>query len=147
MVAAVIMAMVDVYPTVPSAPGSFPSLPALPGLDKFQLPMQNLLIALLGGMAGVWIASLLLPKTPLYRVVVSKGASGARSEAALHQRQKSRAGQVGVTISALRPGGKAQFGEEILDVIAQGEMVERGKRVRIIGSSGTAALVEVVKES
>lgn len=147
MLAAVIMAMVDVYPAPTTTPGSLPALPALPSLDKFQLPMRNLLIALVGGLAGVWVASRLLPKTPIYRVVVSTSASGVRTEAALEEQKKARQGQIGVTISPLRPGGKAQFGEAILDVISQGEMVPRGTQVRIIGYSGAEALVEVAKES
>src|SRR5438093_10930905 len=44
MLAAVIMAMVDSYPT--PGPGL---LPALASLDKFELPFQNLLLATLGG--------------------------------------------------------------------------------------------------
>jgi len=141
MLAAVVMAMVDLYPA--PVPGV---LPAMPSLDKFQLPFRQLLIATVGGGLGIWLASLLLPKTSMYRAVVSQSASGMKTEAAMEQQNKSRLGRTGVTLSALRPGGKAQFGEEILDVISQGDMVSKGTRVRIIGSSGAEALVEVVKE-
>ena len=140
MLAAIIMAMVDMYPA--TGPGV---LPAMPSLDKFQLPMRHLLFATIGGGLGIWLASLILPKTSFYRAVVSHSASGMKTEAALEQQRKSRRGQLGVTVSALRPGGKAQFGDEILDVISQGEMVPKGIQVRIIGDSGAEALVEVAK--
>ena len=139
MLAAIIMAMVDLYP----APGPG-VLPALPTLDKFQLPMRQLFIATLGGGIGIWLASLFLPKTSLYRAVVSHSASGVKTEAEFAQIKKSRQGQMGVAISALRPGGIAQFGDDILDVVSQGEMVPKGTQVRIIGTSGAGALVEVV---
>jgi len=139
MLAAIIMAMVDLYP----APGPG-VLPALPTLDKFQLPMRQLLIATVGGGIGIWLASLFLPKTAIYRAVVSQSASGVKTEAEFAQIKKSRQGQMGVAISALRPGGKAQFGDDILDVVSQGEMVPKGTQVRIIGTSGAEALVEVV---
>ena len=139
MLIALIMAMVDVYPT----PG--PNLiPAIPSADKFVLPMRHLLIATVGGAIGIWLVSRFLPKTSFYRAVVSTSASGVRSGAVLEQQRKSHLGQVGVTESALRPGGKARFGDAILDVISQGEMVPKGTRVRIIGHSGSEALVEVV---
>ena len=141
MLAAIVMAMVDLYP----APGPG-VLPAMPTFDKFQLPLRQLLIATAGGGLGIWLASLILPKTSFYRAVVSQSASGVKTEAAFAQQNKSRLGRTGVTLSALRPGGKAQFGEEILDVISQSEMVPKGTPVRIIGSSGAEALVEVVKE-
>jgi membrane-bound serine protease (ClpP class) len=142
MLAAIIMAMVDLYP----APGPG-VLPAMPSLDKFQLPLRQLLIATVGGGLGIWLASLILPKTPIYRVVVSHSASGVKTEAALEKQAKSRQGRMGVTLSTLRPGGKAQFGEEILDVISQGDMVPKGTPVRIIGNTGTEALVEVIDQS
>ena len=58
--------------------------------------------------------------------------------------KNSRLGEIGVTVSPLRPGGKAQFGSEILDVISQGEMIQRGTRVKILGFSGHEAIVEGV---
>ena len=77
--------------------------------------------------------------------MVSTAASGAATQASLEQQQQTRLGRVGVTISVLRPGGKAQFGDDLLDVVSQGELVDKGTSVRIIGSSGAEALVEVVK--
>ena len=139
MLVAIIMAMVDLYPS----PGA---LPALPTIDKFQLPMTNLAIALLGGAVGVWLASLLLPKTPMYRAIISTSASGVRTEVALEAQKKSRLGQIGVSVSPLRPGGKAQFGEEILDVMSQGDLIASGVKVRIIGASGAEAVVEAVRQ-
>jgi len=139
MIAALIMAMVDLYPS----PGV---LPALPTIDKFQLPMTNLAIALLGGAVGVWLASLLLPKTPMYRAIISTSASGVRTEVALEAQKKSHLGQIGVSVSPLRPGGKAQFGEEILDVMSQGDLIASGVKVRIIGASGAEAVVEEVRQ-
>jgi len=56
--------MVDVYPAMPSTPSvprSMPALPALPTLDKFELPMRNLLIALVGGLAGKGVAEVIDP--------------------------------------------------------------------------------------
>jgi membrane-bound ClpP family serine protease len=85
-----------------------------------------------------------LPKTSFYGKLVSRAASGVIAGAKLERQQMSRLGQVGVAISELRPGGKAQFGNEILDVISQGELIDKGQRVKIIGHSGTEAVVEGV---
>jgi membrane-bound serine protease (ClpP class) len=64
--------------------------------------------------------------------------------AELEEVQASRVGQIGVALSTLRPGGKAQFGKDILDVISQGDMIEKGARVKVVGHSGSEAVVEVV---
>ena len=132
MLVALVMAMVDVYP----------GMPPLPTFKMLELPLRDLFIAFLGGAVAVVVLSRWLPKTSFYGKLVSQSASGVTTVVKLEQRQTSRLGQVGVAISALRPGGKAQFGNEILDVISQGELIDKGKRVKIIGHSGTEAVVE-----
>jgi membrane-bound serine protease (ClpP class) len=131
---ALIMAMVDMYP----------GTPALPTLPQIKWPLQQLVIAL--GVSLVFMAVLarILPKTPVYHALVSETASAMVSVAEKQQAQAARVGQQGTAISNLRPGGKAQFGEDILDVITQGEMIAKGRTVRIIGHSGTEAIVESV---
>ena len=134
MLVALVMAMVDIYPGMPS----------IPSLPQLRLPMQQILIAMGGGAAAILILSRFLPRTSVYHKLVSQSASGVKTEAAVEKQKASRQGQIGMTISPLRPGGKAQFGDEILDVISQGDLVAKGTRVRIIGYSGTEALVEVL---
>ena len=132
MLVALVMAMVDVYP----------GMPAIPTFEKLELPLRDLFIAFVGGGAAVLLLSRWLPRTSIYGKLVSQTASGMSTVAELEQKQKSRIGQVGVAISSLRPGGKAQFGDEILDVISQGDMIDKGQRVKIIGHSSTEAVVE-----
>ena len=132
MLVALVMAMVDVYP----------GMPRIPSVKNLELPLRDLFTAFVGGAVAVLLLSRWLPKTPIYGKFVSQTASGVSTVAELEQKQESRIGQVGVAVSPLRPGGKAQFGDEILDVISQGEMIDHGRRVKIVGHSGTEAVVE-----
>jgi membrane-bound serine protease (ClpP class) len=132
MLVALVMATVDVYP----------GMPAIPSFQKSELPLRDLFIAFVGGGVAVVLLSRWLPKTSVYGKLVSKTASGMVTVTELGQKQESRIGRTGVAVSPLRPGGKAQFGDEVLDVISQGEMIDSGRRVRIIGHSGTEAVVE-----
>ena len=136
MLIALIMAMVDIYPGMPS----------VPSLPQLRLPIEQVLIAMGGGAVAIAILSRFLPRTSVYQKIVSQSASGMKTEAIVQRQKVSRQGQVGVSLSPLRPGGKAQFGDEILDVISQGDMVSAGTRVRIIGYSGTEAIVEVMPQ-
>jgi membrane-bound serine protease (ClpP class) len=49
---------------------------------------------------------------------------------------------MGVSLSVLRPGGKARFSDQTVDVISQGEMIPKGSPVRIIAFAGREAVVE-----
>jgi membrane-bound serine protease (ClpP class) len=86
----------------------------------------------------------ILPATPLYGRLVSQTTSGTESVAEALDRQEKLVGQVGVAVSVLRPGGKAQFGDLLVDVVSEGEMIEKGTRVRVIRHSSTEAVVAPV---
>ena len=130
---ALIMAMVDIYP----------GTPALPTFPQLTWPLENLGLAVTCSLVIALILARVLPKTPGYRTLVSHRASGVASVRKFEHLQASRVGHTGVALSDLRPGGKARFGNEILDVITRGEMIAKGQPVRVIGSSGLHdALVE-----
>ena len=114
----------------------------MPSLPQIELPLKNLGIALAGSLLIAAILVRILPKTPMYRTLVSQTASGVVSVREQQQEQASRIGQQGVAISNLRPGGKAKFGDTIIDVVTQGDMIAKGQPVRIIAYTGSDAIVE-----
>lgn len=132
MLVAIVMGMVDMYP----------GTPRLPTLPQLQLPLRDLGIALAGTVVIGLVLARFMPKTPFFRKLVSQTASGVSSGAAHEAQQEARIGQIGVAISQLYPGGKARFGDQILDVLTQGEMIDKGRRVKIIGHTGSDAVVE-----
>ncbi len=138
MLVSIIMAMVDIYP---SAPG-------LPTPMRFSVPVDKIVstltVALFGSFAAAWGLSRVLPKTPVYHNLISQSASGEGSVAVQEQQQSKQIGELGTTTSVLRPGGKARFGDQIIDVISLGEMIPKGSRVKVIGHSGREAIVEAV---
>ena len=138
MFVAIVMAMVDTYPGAPT-------LPTTPiAWNSLQQSFKNIVVATLGSFVLMIILARFLPKTSIYTRLVSQTASGVKSEKVEERKRILREGQIGVAISALRPGGKAQFGDEILDVISQGDLLPKGQKVKIIGHSGTEAVVEAV---
>ncbi len=137
MLVTVVMAMVDHYP----------GMPTLPTLPQLQAPLQDLLYAALGTVVVVLVLGRFLPKTRLYGILVSHAASGMESVRQTAQDRARLLGREGVALAALHPGGKARFGEEVLDVITQGDLIEKGARVRIVDFSAREAVVEPVQEN
>lgn len=130
---------------VMAAADHYPGMPAVPALPQLHLPFRNLALAgVLSGL-GIWILSLLLPKTSAYQALVSGGTSGGTTDAVREHSQKAQLGRQGVALSTLRPGGKARFDEETLDVITRGEVVAPGEPVRIVDHNANEAVVEPVQ--
>ncbi len=55
-------------------------------------------------------------------------------------------GREGVVSADLRPAGKGMFGDKLLDIVADGEFVGQGSRVRVVRREGARIVVERVRE-
>lgn len=132
MLLTIIMAMVDYYP----------GMPKVPSMPQLALPLRDLGYAILGSVVVLAVLARLLPKTSLYGTLVTQAVSGVESVREQSEQQRVEVGLEGIAVSVLRPGGKAQFGDRVLDVMTQGELIEKGARVRIIRHSGREAVVE-----
>lgn len=58
--------------------------------------------------------------------------------------QQVDVGDVGQTVSPLRPSGKMQIGDCTVDVVTEGDFVESGREVKIIGKQGAKVVVRPV---
>ena len=58
---------------------------------------------------------------------------------------KDLVGQEGVALTALRPAGMARFGEKKVDVMSEGEVIDRDSRVRVVEVKGNRVVVRAVR--
>ncbi len=135
MLAALVLAMADRYP----------SQPLIPSFDQLAFPLINLGLAV--GFSAVVIAILMtmLPKTSAYRRFVLnasvQGGSAGPLVAAGSMLTGLDLGMKGVTRTPLRPAGKAQFGDTMVDVVSEGDFVPAGVEVRIEQIEGARVMV------
>jgi membrane-bound ClpP family serine protease len=55
-------------------------------------------------------------------------------------------GDTGLTVSALRPIGKAEFRDRVFEVSTRGNYLNPGQKIKIIGISGSKIIVEPLTE-
>jgi membrane-bound serine protease (ClpP class) len=135
---ALLMGMVDLDPTLP--------LWQLPSSSMLVEPVKALLIALLGSAIVITLLASLLPQTPLFRGLVSSTTSREATYRAGESRKQSLMGAEGETISPLAPGGKARFGDTIVDVLSDMGSINSGQQVRVIRFSSNTPVVEAVNQ-
>jgi membrane-bound serine protease (ClpP class) len=104
-------------------------------------------LALLGAIGGAMVLAWYLPNIPLARRLVlappaestelleEDAASAAETHAAL-------LGAIGVAATTLRPAGKVRFGDDFVDVVAEGSYIEAGTRVQVIEIEGNRIVVK-----
>jgi membrane-bound ClpP family serine protease len=120
--------------------------------DVEKLP--NSLFPLAGAGFGILIAVLVLPRlipdTPFLKNVIL--APPKKPELDLANAQDSEAtanldylmGQKGVAATKLMPSGRAQFGDQICDVITRGQVVEKGEAIEVIEAVANRVVVKKV---
>jgi len=65
----------------------------------------------------------------------------AGSHADSHEAWKVKVGELGTAATFLRPAGKARFGERAIDVVTEGDFIEKGSKVRILAIKGSRVVV------
>ncbi len=87
----------------------------------------------------------LLPKTRTFQKLVlntaEKTKEGFRSTP---KHYEQFIGQVGVSLSPLRPAGIAQFDDNRLDVVAEGEFIEQNSEIKVVKVEGYKIIVRQV---
>lgn len=114
----------------------------------------GILVGFLGFFVLAWLLARYMPKLQflsgliLVPANVQQGGMVAMSSAAAGEikTKKVKTGDLGVVLSTLRPTGEAKFGDLIIDVVAEGEFLEKGAKVKIIRVQGNRVVVRRLTE-
>jgi len=132
VLAALVMAMLQ------RMPGS----PFWPSWQQLQWPLLKVMGGFLGAAGVMAVLARFLPETPLFRKLeLSATTSAAEGYVASHGPKSAQLHAVGVAETVLRPSGKGRFGDELVDVVTEGDMIEAGSRIRIIERNGNRVVV------
>ncbi len=120
---------------------------------NFGSTLSTLGLSLLGALVLAFLVARSLPSLPYANrfVLQPPGESGQALEEAGLEDAAARGGAalallgaIGVTVTPLRPSGIARFGDEFVDVVAEGTYVEPGARVQVIEVEGNRIAVKEV---
>ncbi len=133
MLGALVYAMVD----------HWPSQPVWPSQDLLLRPLLNLSLAIAAAGFAMYLLARYLPRTAAYgRMVLSAEVPSGPAITIPLTALRVGAGLQGKAHTTLRPSGKAEFENELLDVVSQGEFIPAGAPVRIVLVEGTKVVVE-----
>jgi membrane-bound serine protease (ClpP class) len=111
---------------------------------------KNLSIFAAGLLVSLFAAFILaryLPNVPYANRLILQPPDEATSDAGAPlppAQSPALLGAIGVAVTTLRPAGKARFGDEFVDVAAEGTFVEPGARVQVIEIDGVRVVVKPV---
>jgi len=136
MLASLLWAMIDRYP----------GETFLPTGEMLLAPLFNLLLAMGAAAVVITLLARYLPRTSVYRrfALMTSNPPGPSLSAAPRQFATALAlapGTEGVSLSILRPSGKARFAGQVVDVVTQGEYIGPDTPLTVVQSDGMRVVV------
>jgi membrane-bound serine protease (ClpP class) len=106
-------------------------------------------LALVGAVLLAVLLASYLPHIPYLNRLILKpktepGEPGEGLPEAVRPETAALLGAIGVAATPLRPAGKVKFGDEYIDVVAEGAYVEAGTRVQVVEIEGNRVVVKEV---
>jgi membrane protein implicated in regulation of membrane protease activity len=102
-----------------------------------------------GGFASLIFMRKFLAQAPVFRRVALETPDGAGRERLRYQESLVHfdylLGKRGVATTQLTPCGKAQFGDDVVDVISEGDLIPRGGDVVVTEIRGNEVLVKAIE--
>jgi membrane-bound serine protease (ClpP class) len=119
---------------------------AVPGIPwwnqkQYEQAFYTVGLAIAGSVAMAFLAlKLFLPRTPFWDKIALESAE-TKEKGFTITSFENFLGKEGESQTVLRPSGKDIFDEEILDVVAEGEMIPKDTRIKVIRVEGNRIVV------
>jgi len=114
------------------------------------VPLLNLFLALIGAAIVIALLARYLPRTSIYRRFALMTSNPPGPSLAGIPREFATAidlspGTEGISMSILRPSGKARFLDQIVDVITQGEFIPPNTSITVVRRDGMRVVVKAAR--
>ena len=137
MLASLLWAMIDRYPGETFFPTG----------RMLAMPLLNLFLAIAAAVIVIVLLARYLPRTSIYRrfALITSNPPGPSLAGAPREFATALAlspGMQGVSLSILRPSGKARFADHVVDVVTQGEFVAPDTAITVVQTDGMRVIVK-----
>jgi membrane-bound serine protease (ClpP class) len=123
--------------------GRLPSEPIIPSWGRLEIPLAKVFGAMLGAMIAAALLARWLPKSTLFKKMeLAAATNSAEGYTTSSSDARALLGSMGVAETNLRPSGKGRFGDQLVDVVTEGDLIERGKPIKIVEVQGSRVVVK-----
>jgi membrane-bound serine protease (ClpP class) len=100
-----------------------------------------LIIVIVGVVIGTLCWMRFLPDSPMARLFISRGTIGT-----IGAEKPELLRHTGTALTPLRPSGTAMIDGRRVDVVSEGQLIEKGSRVRVIATEGMRVVVRALDD-
>jgi membrane-bound serine protease (ClpP class) len=117
---------------------------------ELQRSVSPVAVAVLGLVVAIFLLQRWLPRAPILKEMLLEPPAGEEAEE-ISRREAlvdldGFVGSRGTTTTQLTPAGKARFGDMLVDVIADGEVIAPGTKIEVVEVQGNRVVVRAVEK-
>ncbi|MEN8775054.1 MAG: NfeD family protein [Akkermansiaceae bacterium] len=113
--------------------------------DALRKPAINVALGIFGSLFLLFLMMRFLPKVKFIESKMLPGSLGRGTGDDQEVEAGVLVGMTGIAVTDLRPNGKAEIDGNVLEVLADGEFLDRGESVRVVGDDGMGVAVKKVQ--
>lgn len=114
--------------------------------DIVSTAIIQLAVALLAAIVLILMMAKLLPKSSIFSKLILSTSETSESGFVAYPSEKELLGMEGITLTDLRPAGSVEINGKRVDVVADWDYIEKGKKIKVIKVEGIKVVVQQVKE-
>ncbi|MGE4357368.1 MAG: nodulation protein NfeD [Candidatus Omnitrophota bacterium] len=115
--------------------------PRIELIQAFQVVVYSFFVTL----AVLLVSINFIPRTGLWKkIILQQKETKEEGYTAIDLTKENLIGKIGKTITTLRPAGKADFSGKIMDVVSEGEFIDRNKEIKVVSVEGNKIVVKAV---
>lgn len=142
MALVVIGLIASFVPPEPWFPGKRWFLPSLQGTYRYiEHGVYSLAAGMTGSLIGMALLAKYFPRMPVGNRIIIANPTPEQVHMEDPYDGLAQVGDMGRTESLLRPAGKARFGARLIDVVSEGEYIQKDTRVEVIARHGNRVVV------
>lgn len=114
--------------------------------DEIFIAVFTTLIGLLGAVVLMFIGGVGFTESKFFKRVALVDVQDTKQGYTSNFHARSYLGEKGLAFTVLRPSGKVQIGDDVLDAYTRGEFIDEGESIQVIAEEGTSLKVKKIIE-
>ncbi len=114
--------------------------------DIVSTAIIQLAVALLAAIVQILLLAKFLPKSSIFSKLVLSTSETSETGFVAYPSEKELLGMEGIALTDLRPAGSVEINGRRVDVVADWDYIEKGKKIKVIKVEGIKVVVQQVKE-
>lgn len=115
--------------------------------SSFTIALYSIFLVMVACAVGIYFMAKFLPKITIFNRLILQFSEAKKNGFQVSSKKiKSLEGHKGEVITPLRPAGKAEIGGQLVDVMSDGDFINKGEKIKVLRVEGNRVVVKKINK-